>query len=357
MADLHNGHTKLVIPSETGTVPVNIRLVSDGLGIEWVAPGSSAEKAGLKRGQRVLAVNGVPVDEAARRVSGWHMAYASPRTRLRNSFRSLLLGPPGTTVDLLVETVQGDHKLATLERAPQRRFWHDWYMSSAEARIEGEIDRQGIAYLKVDGFSGIEIIDRFDAALEQISSAPGLILDLRANNGGMLFVALVVTGRFLQEDLLLGEMCRNPENQEETMSCEEQWAGPGELVYEGQLAVLIDEDTFSAGEWVAYALCEAGPARCFGRPTAGETDSVFTWEVPGAIIRISNSSFRPAVGAPIQGHGVEPDELIPLTLEDLRLGTDRSRDTAQRWLLRQIQSKPDDVASGHGEESAMAITG
>jgi len=111
--------------------------------------------------------------------------------------------------------------------------------------------------------------------------------------------------------------------------------------YLGPVAVLIDEDTVSAAELLAYGLCVVGDARCFGRTTAGETDTVVFHDIPGAVVAMATSEFRPAIGESIQGVGVAPDVRAGLTLDDLREERDAVFEAARSWLESELNSPVD----------------
>jgi C-terminal processing protease CtpA/Prc len=154
-------------------------------------------------------------------------------------------------------------------------------------------------------------------------------------------------GRFFSAPLTIGEHCLPAREGEKTRDCTQHRIEPRGKVYTGPLAVIIDENVYSAGELAAYALCRSGRARCFGRTTAGETDCVFKLDLPGAVARLSWADFRPAIGPSILGNGLEPDVRVERTLEDLKAGLDPEYEMARAWLRSDRTAPPAlEIAAG-----------
>jgi C-terminal processing protease CtpA/Prc len=331
--------------------------VADGAAIELVEPATDAAVGGLRPGDEVLAVDGVPIEVAARLVPARARAYSAPHSREFLAYRYLLQGEPGTTFALTVEDSTGAVRTVDLRRESIAGSWDILDCDGYEAMVVGELTEEGIGYLAVERFEGPTLVERFDAKLSRLMDTRGMILDLRGNGGGEVSMADAILGRFVSEPILLGEDCAFERlDGEEHEQCEERWIIPRGRPYEGTMAVLIDEEVFSAAEVVAYALCRSGQAYCFGRTTAGETDYVMTWEIPGAVLRVSSADFRPAVGPSIQGQGLDPHEFVPLTAADLRDHQDPTFEAACRWALQQGE-QPNKSDAGGGVRCQNPLRG
>jgi C-terminal processing protease CtpA/Prc len=104
------------------------------------------------------------------------------------------------------------------------------------------------------------------------------------------------------------------------------------------VAVLVDEQTVSCGEMIAYALAEHGVARIFGQPT-GEAfhvpDAVDLGEDHTLLIPTS-VVFGPKTKTVPAGYMVTPHEAVPnRTVAELIAGKDPQLDAARRWLAKQ----------------------
>ena len=341
LAEYGNGHTELFIPSEMARPPLSIAVTDDGLGIDWVEPGSSAEAAGLESGQQVIAIDGVSTEAAARATPTWRVAYAAPHKREYESYSNLLSGLPHTTVALTVETPDGERRTAHLKRQPTGEQWERNFLEEHEPELWWSVGDDGIGLMWIGSLEGLDMADHFEAAMSELERTPGLVIDLRGNGGGSIELALELVGYFLPRPTILGYECREAEFEDQEYECSPWRVNPSANRYAGRVAVLIDEDTVSAAELLTYGLCVVGDARCFGRTTAGETDTVVFHEIPGAVVAMAASEFRPAVGESIQGVGVVPDVRIGLTLDDLRQERDAVFEAARSWLESELNSPVD----------------
>jgi C-terminal processing protease CtpA/Prc len=332
-SELRNGHTEILLDGELGMPAIRVEPVEGRAVVTQVQSGSDAEAAGIVAGTEIVAVNGVSVDEALRGVPPWRRAFASPRMRSYAGYAALLDGPAGSSVGVTIRGEATPPRQVTLRREPFEYADDSPEEHPAEepapASLPGGLT-SGFGYARLDGFEDAGASRRFDAFLDASMAAPGLVLDLRGNYGGLLEHAFHVLSRLVPEPLVLGQHCAP--GGIGGAPCTEHRIEPRPPVYEGPVAVLIDEDVYSAAEIVAHALCRSGRARCFGRPTAGETDCVFRLDIPGAVARVSWAGFSPAFGPALQGEGVFPDETVERTLEEVRTGSDLALEAASRWL-------------------------
>jgi C-terminal processing protease CtpA/Prc len=295
----------------------------------------------------VVAVDGVPVAHALARQPSWVTAYRASRTRRYYAYRALLDGPPGTVATVEVENESGERRRVGVRR-PDEPIGPAATTPAAE-EVEPEIEapvqverlERGYGYLWLEGFEGPTFGERADAALDAVADLPGLVLDLRHNAGGYTDLSRAVLGRFFARPLTVGLDCIADAERPSGLACTDHRVEPRGTIYPGPVAVLIDEDVFSAGELAAYGLCATGRARCFGRPTAGETDAVIELPFPGGRVGYAVSDFRSVDGTSLFGRGVIPQQLVPLQLEDVRAGRDPELTAALDWLDQAVTRRAD----------------
>ena len=124
-----------------------------------------------------------------------------------------------------------------------------------------------------------------------------------------------------------------------TQGCHELRVSPRSKPYGGPVAVLLNSNVHSSGEWMAAALCTTGRARCFGRITAGNTGNPVLFYLPDVTVRFSTGDFYLLDGVRLNGHGIVPHETILWTLEDIRSGRDPDLEAAQAWLRQTTSSQ------------------
>ena len=188
--------------------------------------------------------------------------------------------------------------------------------------------QDGAGYIKFNEFlDPASIMPKFDAALKSFANAPGVILDLRSNPGGIGIMAAGIAGFFIDRSgVKLGEM-RTREN---TMNFV---VFPRPQTYSGPLAILIDGGSASTAEILAQGLQDLKRARVFGVRSAGAA-------LPSDIIRLPNgdgfqfaeATYTSVSGKVIEGSGVTPDAIVRQTVEAAQSGRDLVIEAADEWI-------------------------
>jgi carboxyl-terminal processing protease len=174
----------------------------------------------------------------------------------------------------------------------------------------------------------------FADAIDRFRDAPGLVVDLRGNPGGLAAMMSGIAGHFLDEPALLGRM-QTRQAQLEFRANPRLATADGRRVrpYSGRLALLVDELTGSTSECFAGGLQDLGRARVFGRQTMGEALPALTKRLPsGDVLMYVIGNFVTAAGRSIEGVGVVPDQAVPLSVPGLSGGRDDTLNAALRWL-------------------------
>lgn len=171
-------------------------------------------------------------------------------------------------------------------------------------------------------------------AIDRFRDAHGLVIDLRGNPGGLAVMMSGLAGHLLAEPVLLGRM-QTRQAQLEFRANPRLSTADGRRVrpFAGRVAILVDEQTGSASECFAGALQDLGRARVFGRRTMGEALPALTKRLAsGDVLMYVIGNFVTATGRSLEGEGVIPDEIVPLTTPGPSAGRDEALDAALRWL-------------------------
>jgi carboxyl-terminal processing protease len=255
-------------------------------------PGSPAESAGLRPGDKVIAVDGEDM-------TGIDGSLVIRR----------ILGPAGSTVRL---TIVRDEEPEPFD------------VEIIRARITvpsvtTEMLDDGIAYVQIIQFAEntrAELRDKLEDVLDQDPVA--MIVDLRNNGGGYLTTAVEVTSEFLGEGVVLIEEYGDGTQKEFN-------ALSGGLATEIPLVVLVNEGSASASEIMAGALQDHQRAQLVGTTTFGK-GTVQNW-IPlsrgtqGAV-RITVARWLTPNGRQIHEMGLQPDFVVELTEEDIHAERD-----------------------------------
>lgn len=242
-----------------------------------------ARRAGLREGDTLLAVDGIPV--SARRIT---------------QAAELLEGPPDTPVRLSLR--RGNQRLTLVLRRPSE------VLRSLRAEV-----LDGILWARISAFSAVTT-EQLAEALNNAFAAPGpprgVVLDLRGNRGGILTQAMGVADAFLSSGVVAQSAGRHPD-------ASRVWqAGGSDLAQSRPVVVLVDGRTASAAEIVAAALGDRGRAVVVGSATLGKGLIQIVVPLPnGAEVLISWSRVLAPLGWPVQGLGVIPALCTSLGLE------------------------------------------
>jgi len=213
----------------------------DSIAVIRAISGGPAEKAGIKGGDRILYADDQPL-------FGPNMD--------RDSISAYLKGEINSKVKLVVYRPSEDR---TLEVSLRR---NEVPLVSVDAHYM--LDEQ-VGYIKVNRFSETTYRE-FDKALDELinEGAQSLVLDLRNNPGGYIHAAERLVDEFLEDEKLI--LITRNKNGEESRS----YASRKGDFEDGQLYVLINENSASASEIVAGALQDNDKGVIIGRRSFGK---------------------------------------------------------------------------------------
>lgn len=165
----------------------------------------------------------------------------------------------------------------------------------------------GIGYIRISEFRE-NIFSELNNALVILSrqGMKALIIDLRNNPGGLLDVAVKVTGKFLEPNKLIVYTKGRQKDQEMEFFSEAKNTN-----LKLPLVILINEGSASGSEIVAGALQDYKRALIIGKKSFGK-GSVQT-VIPlgdGSALRLTTSHYFTPSGKIIQGKGISPDILV-----------------------------------------------
>ncbi len=333
LAELDDGHTGLVSPSvRSGRHYFGTgRVVGDRIVLDRV--GQTGQDAGLRRGDLLLEVDGLPVEEALEALPLPLRSGSTPQQRRATAAFNVL----STREDTMAVTVfgaGGDERSATLVWPGEGAVAAP---DSSGPLITAERLDSGVGLIRIPTFGEGEhdLVAEFDVALGELLDAPALILDLRGNSGGSTHLSDPIAGRFLSGPFTYGrEHYRARLPQRGWRPWIDYRVEPRGVTYDGPVVLLIDEGTFSTAENFVVALVDSGRVTTVGRQSGGGSGNPISFRLTGGgRARFSTGDFRRNDGRPIEGQGIVPDVPVTWTVEDFRQGRDPDLDAAEALLL------------------------
>jgi C-terminal processing protease CtpA/Prc len=172
----------------------------------------------------------------------------------------------------------------------------------------------GFGYVAVGSLAGDEAtFQEFQSAIVKLLDAPGLIIDLRANQGGDERRAQRIVGRFTdQRRVYAKSQYRSASAKSGFSRLYDRVLEPsGMSAYTKPIICLTGPGCISSGEGMALMLKSLPQATLIGQPTAGASGNPSPLVLPNGVT-VSYSrwlSFSPD-GQPLEGVGVAPQTVI-----------------------------------------------
>lgn len=261
-------------------------------------PDMPAEKAGLKPGDKVIAINGEST-------TGMSVDMAVSKIR----------GEKGTPVKL---TIYRDGSKKTEEITIVR---DKIVVKSVRTTMRDD----GIFIIKVSNFNN-DTAELFQEAVNEAveKKAKGIVLDMRSNPGGYLETAIEMASEWIEDGVVVTEkFSKDRENNNEYLA-----RGRAKLK-DFPTVVLVNQGSASASEIVAGALQDTGKATIIGMQTFGK-GSVQSLERldDGSQLKMTVALWFTPKDKNINKEGITPDIKIDLTPEEYEKNLDPQQDAA-----------------------------
>lgn len=278
-----------------------------GMRIEAVTAGSPAEEAGILVGDLITEVEGEKTLD---------LGMTGTRAKVR--------GKEGTFVTLTVLRGEESFPVTVERRSIQTPV-------AAYEMLDGQI-----GYIRIANFDS-RCAEETNAAMDELiaQSAQALIFDVRYNGGGYKDELVKVLDKILPEGILF---------QSEDYQGTKQTDRSDEGCIELPMAVLVNQDSYSAAEFFAAAIQEYGWGTVVGTKTVGKGNfqTAFTLS-DGSMLNLSIGKYYTPQGRSLTDTGVTPDVIVELSDEDdakLSYGQLEKTDDAQlQAAIREITQK------------------
>lgn len=321
-----------------GDAGIEVRFVDSSLTVTRVEPGTPAALAGVRAGWLVERIDTLDVRRA------WRVATDVPDVtrrfalvRLTLALNSRLAGPAGGTIRLTLRDGEGRQQVRDvgLRETPgqvvQFGALPPLHVRFDTARLTSPAGCVGVIRFNI---FMTPVVPRFEDAMVSLRGCGGIVLDLRGNLGGLGAMIVGLSGHYFARPETLGTMrTRDATMRYVANPVRVTRTGQPLSTYQGRVAIVVDELSASTTEILAAALQRLGRARLFGTPTAGQALPALLTGLPnGDRLMHVIGDFAGPGGARIEGAGVVPDELVPISRRALLSGKDEALEAAVKWI-------------------------
>lgn len=265
-------------------------------------PDMPAEKAGLRGGDKILAVNGesttgMTIDEAVTKIRG-----------KRGTEVTLTMYRDGEQKERDVTIIRGNIVIKS---------------------VRWEVKKDSIGYIRIVHFTQDTASD-FRTAVNDLlaKNVRSLLLDMRNNPGGYLDAAVQIAGYWVDGETVVVE----------------QYDGERREEYKGRTRarlkdmptiVLVNGGSASASEIVAGALQDYGKAKIYGEQTFGKGSVQDLQRLKdGSSLKLTIARWLTPKGRTIEKDGIAPDVVVEFTEEDYKEKKDPQLDKALEALKK-----------------------
>lgn len=262
--------------------------------------GFPAEEAGLKPRDVIAEIDG-------------ENAYDLSITEAVEKIR----GPEGTKVKLTIVRNETERLEFEITRA-----------QITIPSVEYEIREDQIGYLNVSRFGTdtTELVAKAAREFQQ-KDVKGIVVDLRGNPGGLLDAAVRVASLWIDE----GKVVLEEKQSGETVRTLR--ALGGSVLSDVPTVVLINEGSASASEILAGALRDQGQATVIGETSYGKGSVQQLIDFgDGSKLKVTIARWYTPSGKNIDEEGIEPDQKVERTTEDIEAERDPQLDAALKQL-------------------------
>ncbi|MFO0581651.1 MAG: S41 family peptidase [Anaeromyxobacter sp.] len=183
----------------------------------------------------------------------------------------------------------------------------------------------------------------FDAWLDSVRDAPGLVLDVRMNPGGNNQYALQVAGRFADATRVAGLVrTRNGPSHGDLGPAQAMRVSPaGSWQFTKPVLLLVGARSVSSTEDFASAMRELPHVTLVGDTTGGASANPARRSLEsGWGYTVSTWFFTTPDGLVVEGHGIPPHVAVAAAPADFAAGVDPVLDWAETWAAQPKVARP-----------------
>lgn len=319
-------------PDDAGTTGMTLRLLGGEVLVTAVEAGSPAAVAGIKPGWRVDSVGTDATARAVARVASAGLLAPFLAVTLVNA---RLDGPLAERVRVVLDTPSGRRVLELARAKPVNlTTFAGLPPMVAELAVDRRVTPAGcVGIIQFTVWMPV-IAARFDEAVDRVRDCHGVVIDLRGNVGGVVGMAMGISGHFFATPDTLGVM-RMRGSTLQLVANPRKSTRDGKRVdpFGGPVAILVDELTASTSEFFAAGMQVRRRARVFGTTSSGQALPAVLMPLPtGDRLMYAIADFKTPDGGRLEGRGVVPDVVVPRTRAGLLAGRDEPLESAMAWL-------------------------
>lgn len=289
-----------------GGIGVVVSLGEDNrLIVEKTIKGGPSENAGIKRGDKIVKVDG----------KEYNPTDYSNILLMREDIVKALRGEEGTEVSLTILRLDEQKKEQLIDKDLKRE-------KIRNETVESRVLEDNIGYISIASFDEITA-DDFKKQLKSLESKniEGLVIDLRFNPGGILDVSAKIADELMGKGTIVY-------TEDKMKNRNYLKSGTGKI--DIPLAILVNGESASASEVVSGAIQDTKQGTIVGTKTFGK--GIVQTVKPlsdGSGVKLTVSEYFTPSGKSIHKKGVVPDVIVELPKDIEQIGPENIKEDIQ----------------------------
>ena len=303
----------------------------------------AAEKSGLRRGDRIVSVNGAELSAAMS----------------QSELEWTICGSVGEEVEVRYFSPGAKQKSTTKLT----------YLAYDPTVVSAKLLDGNVLYVQVTTFSNFNLLNDFARAMAAVmrqakGQVTGIVLDLRGNTGGYMDLAFEFAGAFVRSGPISRTTSRDGRVLHDTTHIAQPYLPEllnlsqanlklVEALYDAPMVVLVNSSTMSAAEMLTSALKDSGRATILGEQTWGKAVSFISVPVCAGQLQLVTGTFAGPSGYNHNLKGIAPHEVL---VQPRQANGDPQLERALVLLKsKKVASVPGDVNDARKDSNAVLV--
>lgn len=334
IGEIHDTHANLLkgahaIEAEWGDFypPVMARMIENKLVVSDFYTDSveqnaeMSEKVGLKIGDIIISINGMPVKQKIQQLLPYYPA-SNYSTKLHKIAPNLLRSKEHSVAIEYQRNGDKHNLVLGLYKKSELNYFRSFRKDPNQPSYK--ILADNVAYVTLENIQDNDI----ESIKTELKDTKGMVIDIR--NYPSTFVVYKLGSFFMHETTPFTKISKANFNNPGEFSFVPLLQIPtSNNPYRGKLVVLVNEFSISQSEFTAMAFKAAKNTTILGSTTAGADGNVSSITLPGGLYTsISGTGIYYPDGSETQRVGIVPDIFLSPTIEGIKSGKDELLDKA-----------------------------
>ncbi|MEP6848594.1 MAG: S41 family peptidase [Acidobacteriota bacterium] len=293
----------------------HIQMIGDKAFVTDVADDSDAKKKGIRPGDQIYMLEGFIPTRSEFQLLKYHYEILAPQPRIV----AVIVKPDGRKYKVEIEAkVERQSVFKPTTRDLNLRFDSEFLKRT---RQEFYDEMPGLAIWKIPTFEFSDI--KVAKMMDRVKNASALVLDLRGNEGGLVYSLEELIKAFFEKDVNIGKAHYRKETYTNLLK------GDGKKAYSGKLVVLIDSESASAAEVFARVVQLEKRGTVIGDRSSGQVMAARLFphyygmdDLIGYGFSVTVGDLEMKDGGRLEKVGVTPDEIVIPSAKDMSIGRD-----------------------------------